>query len=45
MWGNWCGTGILHVAIGPDTDWKPVPHQMPHISHDVFPLGMIARRR
>ena len=26
------GTGILPVAIGPDTGWKPVPHQMPHIS-------------
>jgi hypothetical protein len=36
MWGNWWdparGTGILPVAIGPDTGWKPVPHPMPHMS-------------
>ena len=26
------GTGILPAAIGPDTGWKPVPHQMPYMS-------------
>ena len=40
MTGNWwepaCGTGILPVAIGPETGWKPVPHQMPDMSRFIF---------
>ncbi len=40
MWGNWWnlarGTGILPVAFGPDMGWKPVLHQMPHMSLDSF---------
>jgi hypothetical protein len=38
MWENWWyffrGTGILPVLTGRDTGWKPVPHQMPHMSRN-----------
>ena len=37
MWGTGGeparGTGVLPVAIGPDTGKMPVPHQMPDMSH------------